>query len=125
MSNKILQFRQIDRLNRQAFLKKNEKINLIKSVGILIGFSGIIFLFSDNILINENNLFSAFLILFGSCFYVIGGLLTLKISNKENENVTSFFVKMFPVKHWEVPVAGPREPQDSCLERAASTRSMQ
>ena len=71
------------------FFTKNEKINLIKSIGILIGFSGIIFLFSDNILINENNTFSAFLILFGSCFYVIGGLLTLKISNKKNENVTA------------------------------------
>jgi len=71
------------------FFTKNEKINLIKSTGVLIGFSGIIFLFSDNILINENNIFSAFLILFGSCFYVIGGLLTLKISNKKNENVTA------------------------------------
>ena len=29
------------------------------------------------------------LLLFGSCFYVVGGLLTLKISNKENENVTA------------------------------------
>ena len=71
------------------FFTRNEKINLIKSIGILIGFSGIIFLFSDNILINENNIFSAFLILFGSCFYVAGGLLTLKISNKKNENVTA------------------------------------
>jgi len=71
------------------FFTKNEKINLIKSIGILIGFSGIIFLFSDKILINESNFFSAFLILFGSCFYVIGGLLTLKISSKENENVTA------------------------------------
>ncbi len=71
------------------FFTTNEKINLIKSLGILIGFSGIVFLFSDNLLINENNFFSAFLILFGSCFYVVGGLLTLKISNKENENVTA------------------------------------
>jgi len=71
------------------FFTKNEKINLIKSLGVLIGFSGIIFLFSDNILINENNIFSAFLILFGSCFYVIGGLFTLKISDKKNENVTA------------------------------------
>ena len=71
------------------FFTKNEKINLVKFMGILIGFSGIIYLFSDNILINENNFFSAFLILFGSCFYVVGGLLTLKISNKENENVTA------------------------------------
>ena len=71
------------------FFTKNEKINLIKALGILIGFSGIVFLFSDNILVNKNNFFSAFLILFGSCFYVIGGLLTLKISNKKNENVTA------------------------------------
>ena len=71
------------------FFTKNEKINIIKIIGILVGFSGIVFLFSDNILINENNILSALLILFGSCFYVIGGLLTLKISNKENENVTA------------------------------------
>jgi drug/metabolite transporter (DMT)-like permease len=71
------------------FFISNEKINLIKSIGILVGFSGIVFLFSDKILINENNFFSAFLILFGSCFYVVGGLLTLKISNKKNENVTA------------------------------------
>jgi drug/metabolite transporter (DMT)-like permease len=71
------------------FFTKNEKINLIKSIGVLIGFSGIIFLFSDNILINENNFISALLILIGSTFYVIGGLLTLKISNKKNENVTA------------------------------------
>tara|TARA_B100000686_G_scaffold304834_1_gene342755 strand:- start:692 stop:1582 length:891 start_codon:yes stop_codon:yes gene_type:complete len=71
------------------FFIKNEKINLLKSIGVLVGFSGIIFLFSDNILIDQNNFFSAFLILFGSCFYVLGGLLTLKISNKKNENVTA------------------------------------
>ena len=71
------------------FFTQNEKINLIKSLGVLVGFSGIVFLFSDNILINKNNIFSAFLILFGSCFYVVGGLLTLKISNKKNENVTA------------------------------------
>ena len=71
------------------FFTKNEKVNLIKFIGVLVGFSGIIFLFSDDILINENNIFSAFFILFGSCFYVLGGLLTLKISNKKNENVTA------------------------------------
>ena len=71
------------------FFISNEKINLIKLIGILVGFSGIIFLFSDKILINENNFLSAFLILFGSCFYVVGGLLTLMISNKKNENVTA------------------------------------
>ena len=94
------------------FFTKNEKINLMKSLGILTGFSGIVFLFSDNLLINENNLFSAFLILFGSCFYVIGGLLTLKISEKRNENVTAsiliwgtlvlFPISMFFEQPWEL-----------------------
>ena len=46
-------------------------------------------LFSDNILINNENFFYALMILFGSTFYVIGGLLTLKISKKKNENVTA------------------------------------
>jgi len=71
------------------FFTKNEKMNLIKSIGVLIGFSGIVFLFSDDLLINKNNFTSALLILSGSTFYVIGGLLTLKISSKKNENVTA------------------------------------
>ena len=71
------------------FFTDNEKINLTKIFGVLIGFSGIVFLFSDNILINESNFTSALLILIGSTFYVVGGLLTLKISNKKNENVTA------------------------------------
>jgi len=71
------------------FFTKNEKINFIKILGVLIGFSGIVFLFYDKFLINEENFISAIFILVGSTFYVIGGLLTLKISNKKNENVTS------------------------------------
>ena len=67
---------------------KNEKFNFVKTIGILIGFSGIVFLFSDNLLIHENNFLSALLILLGSTCYVIGGVLTLKISKKKNENVT-------------------------------------
>ena len=70
------------------FYTKNEKFNIIKTFGILIGFSGIIYLFSDKILIDQNNFFSAVLILLGSTCYVIGGVLTLKISKKRNENVT-------------------------------------
>ena len=70
------------------FYLKNEKFNLIKTFGILIGFSGILYLFSDNLLIDDNNFISALLILLGSTCYVIGGVLTLKISKKKNENVT-------------------------------------
>jgi len=71
------------------FFTSNEKINFTKIFGVLLGFSGIVFLFSDNILINENNFSAALIIFFASTFYVIGGLLTLKISNKKNENVTA------------------------------------
>ena len=70
------------------FYTKNEKFNFIKTFGILIGFSGIVYLFSDNLLINDSNFISALLILLGSTCYVIGGVLTLKISKKKNENVT-------------------------------------
>ena len=71
------------------FFVDKEKINFIKIVGIFLGFSGILYLFSDNLLINDDNLFSALMILLGSTFYVIGGILTLKISHKKNENVTA------------------------------------
>ena len=71
------------------FFTENEKFNWLKSVGILIGFFGIVFLFSDKILINDENIFYALSILLGSTFYVIGGILTLRISNKKNENVTA------------------------------------
>ena len=70
------------------FYTKNERFNLTRTIGVLIGFSGIIYLFSDNLLITENNFISALLILLGATCYVIGGLLTLKISKRKNENVT-------------------------------------
>ena len=70
------------------FYTTNEKFDFIKTFGILIGFSGILYLFSDNLLIDENNFISALLILLGSTCYVVGGVLTLKISKKKNENVT-------------------------------------
>ena len=66
-----------------------EKINFYKIIGILLGFSGIVYLFSDNLLITKDNFFSALMILLGSTFYVIGGILTLRISHKKNENVTA------------------------------------
>ena len=70
------------------FYTKNERFNLTRTIGVLIGFSGIIYLFSDNLLITENNFISALLILLGATCYVVGGLLTLKISEKKKENVT-------------------------------------
>tara|TARA_B100000508_G_scaffold87822_1_gene68374 strand:+ start:195 stop:1088 length:894 start_codon:yes stop_codon:yes gene_type:complete len=71
------------------FFTNKEKINFTKIIGVMVGFAGIIVLFSDNILINNENFFHALMILVGSTFYVIGGILTLKISKKKNENLTS------------------------------------
>ena len=71
------------------FFVDKEKINMFKIIGILSGFLGIVYLFSDNLLITNSNFFYALMILLGSTFYVIGGILTLKISHKENENVTA------------------------------------
>ena len=71
------------------FYTKNEKITLIKSLGIVIGFIGIIFLFLDNLVITSDNYIFAIVTIIGSTFYSIGGILTLKIKNKGNENVTT------------------------------------
>tara|TARA_B100000941_G_scaffold254959_1_gene203406 strand:- start:668 stop:1561 length:894 start_codon:yes stop_codon:yes gene_type:complete len=71
------------------FFTKTEKINFTKIIGVMVGFAGIIILFSENILINNENFFYALMILVGSTFYVVGGILTLKISSKKNENLTS------------------------------------
>ncbi len=71
------------------FFIDKEKINFFKIIGIILGFLGILYLFSDNLLISNSNFFSALMILLGSTFYVLGGILTLKISHKKNENVTA------------------------------------
>jgi len=68
---------------------KDEKITFLKTVGIMTGFSGVIFLFLDNLAINDANFIYALIILIGSTFYSIGGILTLKIKKKGNENVTT------------------------------------
>ena len=71
------------------FFTKDEKISLFKSLGILIGFLGIIFLFFDKAIIDENNYIYVLITILGSTFYSIGGILTLKLKNKGNENVTT------------------------------------
>ncbi len=68
---------------------KNEKITFLKSIGIIVGFAGIVFLFFDKLIINENNYIFALITILGSTFYSIGGILTLKLKNKGNENVTT------------------------------------
>ena len=71
------------------FFTKDEKITFLKSVGIIIGFTGIIFLFFDKLIINEKNYPFVLITILGSTFYSIGGILTLKVRNKGNENVTT------------------------------------
>ena len=71
------------------FFTKDEKLSFYKSTGILIGFGGIILLFFDKVIINSENYIYALITILGSTFYCIGGLLTLKLKNKKNENVTT------------------------------------
>ena len=71
------------------FFTKNEKISFLKSIGILLGFSGIIFLFFDKLIITESNYIYALITILGSTFYSVGGILTLKLKAKGNENVTT------------------------------------
>ena len=71
------------------FFTKDEKLSYLKSLGVLVGFSGIILLFFDKVIINKDNYLYALITILGSTFYCIGGLLTLKLRNKKNENVTT------------------------------------
>ena len=71
------------------FFTKNEKITFFKSIGILLGFSGIVFLFFDKLIINEKNYLYALITILGSTFYSIGGIMTLRLKDKGNENVTT------------------------------------
>ena len=72
------------------FFIKDEKITFLKSLGIILGFSGILLLFFDKLIINENNYLFVLLIILGSTFYSISGILILKKLKKSgNVNVTT------------------------------------
>ncbi len=71
------------------FFIKDEKLSYLKFLGVLIGFSGIVLLFFDKIIINNDNYMYALITILGSTFYCIGGLLTIKLKNKVNINVTT------------------------------------
>jgi drug/metabolite transporter (DMT)-like permease len=68
---------------------KNEKLSYLKSLGVLIGFSGVVLLFFDKAIVNSDNYIYALITILGSTFYCIGGLLTIKLKNRVNENVTT------------------------------------
>ena len=71
------------------FFIKDERLSFFKSLGVLLGFSGIVLLFFDKVVINQENFIYAIITIIGSTFYCIGGLLTLKLKDKKNENVTT------------------------------------
>jgi len=72
------------------FFTKDEKITFLKSLGIILGFIGILLLFFDKLIINESNYLFVLIILLGSTFYSISGILILKKLKKlGNLNVTT------------------------------------
>jgi len=72
------------------FFTKNEKITFLKSFGIILGFTGILLLFFDKMLINESNYLFVLIILLGSTFYSISGIIILKkLKRSGNINVTA------------------------------------
>ena len=72
----------------QLFIQ-DEKINPSKLLGVLIGFLGIVYLFSDDILINQSNFLYALIIILGPFCYTLGGLFTLRLKHIKNETLTS------------------------------------
>jgi drug/metabolite transporter (DMT)-like permease len=72
------------------FFTKDEKITFLKSLGIILGFSGILLLFLDKLIINKSNYLFVLIILLGSTFYSISGIMILKYLKKAgNINVTT------------------------------------
>jgi drug/metabolite transporter (DMT)-like permease len=72
------------------FFIKDEKITFLKSLGIILGFTGILLLFFDKLIINESNYLFVLIIILGSSFYSISGILILKKLKKSgNINVTT------------------------------------
>jgi drug/metabolite transporter (DMT)-like permease len=72
------------------FFIKDEKITFLKSFGIILGFVGILLLFFDKLIINESNYLFVLIVLLGSTFYSISGILILKKLKKSgNINVTT------------------------------------
>ena len=72
------------------FFIKEEKITFLKSLGIILGFTGILLLFFDKLIINESNYLFVLIIILGSTFYSISSILILKKLKKSgNINVTT------------------------------------
>ncbi|MDC0427026.1 DMT family transporter [Pelagibacteraceae bacterium] len=69
---------------------KDEKITFFKSIGIILGFAGVLLLFFDKLILNKSNYLFAIVIVVGSIFYSIAGILILKkMKNAGNLDVTT------------------------------------
>ena len=103
------------------FFTSNEKLNFFKSIGVIIGFLGVIFLFFDKLVISESNIFYVIVILCGSTFYVVGGILTLKfLKNHGNGNVSTStilwsLIFLFPFCLYQQPWAKLNPSMESTL----------
>ena len=72
------------------FFIKDEKIKFLKSLGIILGFIGILLLFLDKLIINESNYLFVLIIILGSTFYSISSIIILKkLKRLGNINVTT------------------------------------
>jgi len=72
------------------FFIKDEKITFLKSLGIILGFIGILLLFFDKLIINESNYLFVLIIILGSTFYSISSIIILKkLKRSGNINVTT------------------------------------
>jgi len=72
------------------FFIKDEKIKFLKSLGIILGFIGILLLFLDKLIINESNYLFVLIIILGSTFYSISSIIILKkLKRSGNINVTT------------------------------------
>ena len=61
------------------FFTKDEKLSFLKSLGVLIGFSGIILLFFDKVIINSENYLYALITILGSTFLLYRRFIDIKI----------------------------------------------
>ena len=72
------------------FFTKDEKVTFLKSLGIILGFTGVLLLFFDKLIINGGNYIFVLTIILGSTFYSISSIIILKKLKKSgNINVTT------------------------------------
>jgi len=72
------------------FFIKDEKVTFLKSLGIILGFTGVLLLFFDKLIINGGNYIFVLTIILGSTFYSISSIIILKKLKKSgNINVTT------------------------------------